>query len=147
VTAYRILNRHDLLTIMRREREARGYTHLEVDERCGLGSGHYGKIELMGKAWGKAGFVFSPTVRWVLELLDLELILAPRGEIHAETVLRDVRLVPVSEVSRLPEGPMSGPSILDEWRERRRQQQAQRSTKKNRPQRELQPVKVGGATC
>jgi hypothetical protein len=87
-----VRGREDLLAVMRSEREAKGFTHLEMDARVGLASGHYGKIEHAGAAWGKQAFRMTHSVECILEALDLELILAPRGLIEASSLPRDVRI-------------------------------------------------------
>jgi hypothetical protein len=120
MTAIRVRNRDDLLTVMRKAREDRGFTHLEMDERVGLGSGHYGKIERMGAGWGKQAVRISPSVVNCLDLLGLELVIAPKGAVAADTVPRDVRLPPVTV--EMPVSVATGPSMLAQWRERRRQQ-------------------------
>lgn len=107
MTAIRVRNRDDLLTVMRKAREDRGFTHLEMDERVGLGSGHYGKIERMGAGWGKEAFKFSPSIANCLDLLGLEIVVAPKGTIPAETIPRDVRLPPSATVVQLFPQPMS----------------------------------------
>lgn len=86
-----VRGRDDLLLAMRREREALGYTHLEMDARIGLASGHWGKVENAGAAWGKQAFRMTHTVECALEVLGLELIVAPRGTIAAVTLRRDVQ--------------------------------------------------------
>lgn len=103
---------------MRKQREALGFTHLEMDERIGLGSGHYGKIERMAASWGKEAFKLTQSVVNALDLLGLELVVAPKGEIAAETAPRDVRLPPPSNV--VPLRAMSAsPGIVAQWRRAR----------------------------
>jgi hypothetical protein len=104
---------------MRREREAKGFTHLEMDARVGLASGHYGKIEHAGAAWGKQAFRMTHSIECILEALDLELILAPRGLIDASALQRDVRIevqalsAPPAQRRRKPK-----PGIVAEYRAR-----------------------------
>lgn len=153
MTAIRVRNRDDLLTVMRKAREDRGFTHLEMDERIGLGSGHYGKIERMGASWGKAAFKLSPSVANALDLLNLEIVVAPKGEIPAETIPRDVRLPPTATVVQLFPQPMSEraarPGQVETFRARARAKLAERlakAQKKGRRARAQRP-EVGGATC
>lgn len=119
MTATLIRHRDDLLTVMRAKRETCGFTHLEMDERIGLGSGHYGKIERMGTSWGKEAFRITPSVLNALDLLNLELVVAPKGELATETCTRDVRLPAPSNVIALPPRPMSGPGMIAQWRRAR----------------------------
>lgn len=119
MTATKVRDRDDLLTVMRRQREALGLTHLEVDEIVGLGSGHYGKVERMGQDWGKQAFRMTPTITNCLDALNLELIIAPKGEIQAEACARDVRLPAPSNVIALPARPMSGEGMIARWRKAR----------------------------
>lgn len=93
-----VRGRDDLLAVMRAEREALGFTHLEMDARVGLASGHYGKVENAGAAWGKQAFRMTYTIECILEALNLQLIIAPRGLIDASVFERNVRI----EVAALP---------------------------------------------
>jgi hypothetical protein len=104
---------------MRREREALGYTHLEMDARIGLASGHWGKVENAGAAWGKQAFRMTYTIECALEALGLELVVAPRGLIEAITLKHDVQ--PAIEAPR-PAPPQrrrkAKPGIVAEYRAR-----------------------------
>lgn len=147
MTAIKVQGRDDVLTVMRKAREARGITHLEMDERVGLGSGHYGKIERMGADWGKAALRLNPSVMNCLDFLGLEIIVAPKGEIAAETAPRDVRLIPESNVVRMPvhhaaHGPAMG--WFGSWL-RERETVAQAKKKPRQAVRRARPV--AGATC
>jgi hypothetical protein len=153
MTAIRVRNRDDLLTVMRKARETLGFTHLEMDERVGLGSGHYGKIERMGTGWGKEAFRYSPSVANCLDLLGLELVIAPKGEVPAEIIPRDVRLPPSATVVQLFPQPMSDrpkpPGQVETFRARARaklQAQVEKGQKKA-AQRRAGRLKAGGATC
>lgn len=152
MTAVRVRNRDDLLTVMRKAREERGFTHLEMDERIGLGSGHYGKIERMGASWGKSAFKLSPSVANALDLLELELVIAPKGTIAAEIIPRDVRLPPTATVVQLFPQPMSEraarPGQVETFRAKARakfQAQLEKAQKKGRRARAQRP-EFGGAT-
>ena len=114
-----VRGRDDLLAAMRSEREAKGFTHLEMDALVGLASGHYGKVENAGAAWGKQAFRMTHTIECILEALDLELVLAPRGLIDASVFQRNVRI----EVAALPapspaRRPKHKPGIVAEYRAR-----------------------------
>ena len=102
MTAILVRGRDDVLTVMRKQRETTGLTHLEMDELVGLGSGHYGKLERMGAAWGKQGLRMSSSVMNSLDALGLEIVIAPKGEVLAEAIPRDVRLVPEAQVAPPP---------------------------------------------
>lgn len=123
---------------MRKQREALGFTHLEMDERIGLGSGHYGKIERMGASWGKQAFKMTASIVNALDLLGLELMIAPKGEVNAETAPRDVRLTPPPAAQPRPSNVVplrtmsASPGMIAEWR------RARIEAKKKPPQRELQ---------
>ena len=150
MTALKVRDRDDLLTVMRKAREATGRTHLEMDEIVGLGSGHYGKLERMGASWGKQGFKLTPSIVNCLDALNLELIIAPKGELSAEPVARDVRLPPPSNVLVFPSTPMSAkPGQVAAYRAKpakRAAELAEKSKKKaRRAVRQAGPV--GGATC
>ena len=125
MTAIRVRHRDDLLTQMRKQREALGFTHLEMDERIGLGSGHYGKIERMGASWGKQAFKMTASIVNALDLLGLELVVAPKGELNAETVPRDVRLTPPPAAQPRPSNVVplrsmsASPGMIAEWRRAR----------------------------
>lgn len=152
MTAVKVRERDDLLTVMRQARERLGLTHLEMDERVGLGSGHYGKVERMGAGWGKEAFRMTSTVVNILDALELELVIAPKGEIASEAVPRDVRLPPSNVLQFRPAQPMSAqpmsasPGLVDLWliEARERQKKAQK-----KPRRALRQagLSVGGATC
>lgn len=147
MTAVLIRGRDDVLTIARQTREARGLTHLEMDELIGLGSGHWGKLERMGAAWGKQGLRMSPSIMNGLDALDLEIIIAPKGEIPSVPCTRDVRLIPESNVVALMAGPPAGerPGWFGDWF---RDRYAAAQAKKKRPAaRSAQRASVGGATC
>jgi hypothetical protein len=77
----------DLLKAVRARREELGLTHLEMDHRIGLASGHYGKLESAGAAWGRVGFRLTASMANALDALGLELVLveqgAPRGRKRA----------------------------------------------------------------
>lgn len=120
MTANLVRNRDDVLTVMRKARETLGFTHLEMDERVGLGSGHYGKIERMGAGWGKQALRISSSVTNCLDLLGLEIVIAPKGEIPTQPVERDVRLPSARPTPDDFGLTVKGPSVLAEWRERRR---------------------------
>lgn len=117
MTAVLVKGRDDVLTVMRKTREALGKTHLEMDEWVGLGSGHYGKIERMGADWGKQALRMSPSIMNCLDALGLEIVIAPKGELQAQTVTRDVRLIPESNVVALMAGPVAGeqPGWFGSW--------------------------------
>jgi hypothetical protein len=127
---------------MRSAREALGFTHLEMDERIGLGSGHYGKIERMGASWGKEAFKLTQSVTNALDLLGLELLVAPKGEFPAETCPRDVRLPAPSNVIALPQRSMSAsPGLVAQWRRAKleaAQREARTQAKKKPAVREAQ---------
>lgn len=146
MTAVLVRGRDDVLTVMRRTREALGYTHLEMDERVGLGSGHYGKIERMGADWGKAALRITPSILNSLDALGLEIVIAPKGELPAQTMARDVRLIPESNVVALMAGPVAGdrPGWFSAWM--RERQAAAQAKKKPRTAR-AGGASVGGATC
>lgn len=147
MTANLVRNRDDVLTVMRKARETLGFTHLEMDERVGLGSGHYGKIERMGAGWGKEALKLSPSIVNCLDLLGLELIVAPKGEIAAQTVARDVRLPPPSNVIQMPRATMSGPpGLVRQWVTQRAAERVAQGQKKTRRARSS-AGQVGGATC
>lgn len=153
MTAIRVRNRDDLLTVMRKAREERGFTHLEMDERVGLGSGHYGKIERMGTGWGKEAFRYSPSVANCLDLLGLELVIVPKGEVPAEIIPRDVRLPPTATVVQLFPQPMSDrprtPGQIETFRAKARAKMAERLEKARKKTRGARATRVqaGGATC
>ena len=142
MTAIRVRHRDDLLTIMRKHREALGFTHLEMDERIGLGSGHYGKLERMGASWGKEGFRITQSIVNALDLLNLDLIIVPKAEIPAEACVRDVRLPAPSNVIPMPTRAMSAsPGLIAEWRRARieaAQREARTQAKKKPAVREAQ---------
>lgn len=120
--AYRIEGAADLLTIMRQRREEIGETHLGMDERVGLASGHYGKIEKAGTAWGKRAFYMSKSMTWILEALGLELVLVPKGTIAALDVERDVRVIPYDEFEEHRRKRRKVPkskSMVANWRKRK----------------------------
>lgn len=113
-----VRGRDDLLAVMRQEREAHGFTHLEMDALIGLASGHYGKVENAGAAWGKQAFRMTHTIECILEALNLELIVARRGHISATVLKRDVR----AEADSLPIAPVRRrkrkPGMVAEYRAR-----------------------------
>lgn len=150
MTALKVRDRDDLLTVMRQAREATGRTHLEMDEIVGLGSGHYGKLERMGASWGKQGFKLTPSIVNCLDALNLELIIAPKGELSAEPVARDVRLPPPTNVLAFPSMPMSErPGQVAAFRAKlaqRAAERAEKAQKKGRRARAQRP-EFGGATC
>lgn len=147
MTANLVRNRDDVLTVMRKARETLGFTHLEMDERVGLGSGHYGKIERMGAGWGKEALKLSPSIVNCLDLLGLEIVIAPKGEIPAQTVARDVRLPPPSNVVQLPRPAMSGPpGLVRQWVNQRLAERVAKGQKKGR-RASRTAAQVGGATC
>lgn len=120
--------RNDVLTVVRQRREALGLTHLEMDAEVGLTSGHYGKIERMGAAWGKQAFRLTSSMVWILDRLGLELIIAPKGSCHAVAIEHDVRL-PREAPEEQPRPRMSGPGMVAAWRERRTVSPGQKKTR------------------
>lgn len=149
MTAVLVRGRDDVLTVMRKGREARGLTHLEMDEMVGLGSGHYGKIERMGAGWGKCAIRLSPSILNCLDALGFELVIAPKGEVQAETVARDVRLIPeATNVVQLMSGSPAPerPGWVGQWL--RDRYEANKPRAKKRPATAgAARAEAGGATC
>lgn len=135
MTAVLVKGRDDLLTVMRQAREALGHTHLEMDELVGLGSGHYGKLERMGADWGKRAFTMTSSITNCLDALGLELVIAPKGEIPAQTTARDVRLVADSNVVNLMAGPVAGeqPGWVGNWLRERYEANRPKTRSKKKP--------------
>lgn len=143
MTAILIREKNDLLTVMRREREARKLTHLDVDAMVGLGSGHYGKIERMGADWGKQAFRLTQSIVNILDLFGLQLVVVPKGEILTEVIQRDVRLVPETPPAPLPQQRVHG--YVDRFVAGRRRQLREDEKKARRAV--AHRAEAGGATC
>lgn len=78
---------------LRDRREALGLHHLELDDMTGLADGHLSKIEGFDREWGKRPFNITPTAEWLMETLDLALVVMPRKdamEITDRTVNRKI---------------------------------------------------------
>jgi hypothetical protein len=143
MNAILIREKNDLLTVMRREREARKLTHLDVDAMVGLGSGHYGKIERMGADWGKQAFRLTQSIVNILDLFDLQLIVVRKGSVECSVIPRDVRLIPEAPPPPLPQQRVHG--YVDRFVAGRKRQL--REEQKNTRRTEVQRAEAGGATC
>lgn len=86
-----ITSTDDFADLVRRCREERGLTHLELDDILMMADGQTSKIEAFDARWGKTPFRMHFNADMYLQGLDLALVAMPRDEALALVSRADER--------------------------------------------------------